>query len=75
MRAGVIVVTGSRSEALARLEVFVGEWVMEARFPGQQRRRLGARLRPHLPPGRLSLLFNLCCPGWLVLPLLSGVSL
>ena len=23
----------------------------------------------------LSLLFNLCCPGWRVLPLLSGVSL
>ena len=22
----------------------------------------------------LSLLFNLCCPGWHVLPLLSGVS-
>ena len=25
-------------------------------------------------PARLSLLFNLCCPGWHVLPLLSGVS-
>jgi transposase len=23
----------------------------------------------------ISLLFNLCCPGWRVLPLLSGVSL
>ena len=31
----MIVVTGSRPEALARLDVFVGEWVMEARFPGQ----------------------------------------
>jgi hypothetical protein len=29
----VIVVTGSKAEALARLDVFVGEWVMEARFP------------------------------------------
>ena len=27
--------TGNRSEALARLDVFVGEWVVEARFPGQ----------------------------------------
>ena len=26
--------TGSRTEALARLDVFVGEWVMAARFPG-----------------------------------------
>jgi hypothetical protein len=32
--SGVIVVTGSRADALARLDVFVGEWVMEARFPG-----------------------------------------
>jgi hypothetical protein len=30
----VIVVTGSRADALARLDIFVGEWVMEARFPG-----------------------------------------
>jgi hypothetical protein len=29
----VIVVTKHRPEALARLGVFVGEWVMEARFP------------------------------------------
>ena len=29
------IVTGNRSEALARLDVFVGEWVVEARFPGQ----------------------------------------
>jgi hypothetical protein len=26
--------TGNRADALARLDVFVGEWVMEARFPG-----------------------------------------
>jgi hypothetical protein len=32
----VIVMTGNRAEALARLNVFVGEWVMEARFPGGQ---------------------------------------
>ena len=35
MRTGVTIVTGNRSEALARLDVFVGEWVVEARFPGQ----------------------------------------
>ena len=29
---------------------------------------------PRLLPVPLSLLFNLCCPGWHVLPLLSGVS-
>ena len=29
----VIVVTGSRAQALARLDVFVGEWVLEDRFP------------------------------------------
>jgi hypothetical protein len=29
---GVIVVTGSRADALARLDVFVGEWRVEARF-------------------------------------------
>ena len=28
--------TGNRADALARLDVFVGEWVMEARFPGDQ---------------------------------------
>lgn len=28
--------TGSRADALAHLDVFVGEWVMEARFPGDQ---------------------------------------
>ena len=26
--------TGNRSQALARLDVFVGEWVLTARFPG-----------------------------------------
>jgi hypothetical protein len=31
-----IVVTEYRSEALARLDVFVGEWVIEARFPAGQ---------------------------------------
>lgn len=29
-------VTGSREEALARLDVFVGEWAVEARFPGDR---------------------------------------
>jgi hypothetical protein len=28
--------TENRTDALARLDVFVGEWVMEARFPGDQ---------------------------------------
>jgi hypothetical protein len=32
----VIVMTGNRSQALARLGVFVGEWVLEASFPGGQ---------------------------------------
>jgi hypothetical protein len=32
----VIVVTGNRADALARLDVFVGEWAVEARFPGGQ---------------------------------------
>jgi hypothetical protein len=36
MRAEAIVVTGTRSDALARLDVFVGEWIVEARFPGPQ---------------------------------------
>jgi hypothetical protein len=30
----VIIVAGNRADALARLDVFVGEWVIEARFPG-----------------------------------------
>jgi hypothetical protein len=28
--------TGNRADALARLDVFVGEWVIEALFPGDQ---------------------------------------
>lgn len=32
----MIVVTDNRAEALARLDVFLGEWVMEARFSGAQ---------------------------------------
>jgi len=35
------VVTVSRKEALARLDVFVGEWVVEARFPGAGPARSG----------------------------------
>ena len=30
----IVVVTQSRADALARLDIFVGEWVVEARFPG-----------------------------------------
>jgi hypothetical protein len=33
MRAEVIIVTENRSQALARLGVFVGEWIVEVRFP------------------------------------------
>jgi hypothetical protein len=32
----VIVMAGNRPDALARLDVFVGEWVIEARFSGDQ---------------------------------------
>jgi hypothetical protein len=32
----VIAMSGNRADALARLEVFVGEWVVEAEFPGGQ---------------------------------------
>jgi hypothetical protein len=32
----VIAVTGTRADTLARLDVFVGEWVLKARFPGDQ---------------------------------------
>jgi hypothetical protein len=32
----VIVVTEDRTDALARLGVFIGDWSMEARFPGHQ---------------------------------------
>lgn len=34
LRAEVIIVTENRPEALARLGVFAGEWVLEARFRG-----------------------------------------
>ena len=37
--------TGSRADALARLDVFAGEWILEARFPGQQQEEGG-------PPAR-----------------------
>jgi hypothetical protein len=33
MRAEVTIVTEHRSRALARLDVFAGEWALEARFP------------------------------------------
>jgi hypothetical protein len=33
---GVTVMSESRADALARLDVFVGEWVLEVRFPGGQ---------------------------------------
>jgi len=38
----VIVMTGNRTEALARLDAFTGEWVMEARFPDGHPARSGA---------------------------------
>jgi len=34
--------TGNRADALARLEVFVGEWVVETRFPGHRPAPSGA---------------------------------
>jgi hypothetical protein len=34
--------TESRSEALARLEVFVGDWIVQANFPGDQPTPAGA---------------------------------
>lgn len=43
MTKEVIVVTGNGSEALARLGVFVGEWVLKASFPGGQQAPSGAR--------------------------------
>jgi len=36
MREEAIIVTEHGSQALARLGVFVGEWVLEVRFPGDQ---------------------------------------
>jgi hypothetical protein len=38
----VIVVTDNRAAALARLGVFVGDWTVEARFPGHQPAPSGA---------------------------------
>jgi hypothetical protein len=38
----VIVVTGNRADALAGLDIFVGQWIMQARFPGDQPPPLGA---------------------------------
>jgi hypothetical protein len=38
----VIVVTEDRTDALARLGVFIGDWSMEARFPGHQLTSAGA---------------------------------
>jgi hypothetical protein len=35
-------VTENRADALARLNVFIGDWAMETRFPGQQPVPLGA---------------------------------
>ena len=34
--------TGTRADALARLDVFIGEWVVEAQFPGRQPAPSGA---------------------------------
>jgi hypothetical protein len=31
-----VIVTGNRADALARLDVFAGEWVLQARCPGGQ---------------------------------------
>jgi hypothetical protein len=35
-------VTDHRADALARLDVFIGDWSIEARFPGHQLTRAGA---------------------------------
>jgi hypothetical protein len=35
-------VTGNRADTLARLDVFVGEWVLEVRFPGDRLAPSGA---------------------------------
>ena len=39
----LIVMTGNGSQALARLGVFVGEWIVEASFPGGRPAPSGAR--------------------------------
>jgi hypothetical protein len=41
----VIVVTETRADALARLDVFVGDWSLEARFPGQEQAPSGVLAR------------------------------
>jgi hypothetical protein len=43
--AEVVDVTDVRSAALERLDVFVGEWTLEARFPGEQPMPAPARTR------------------------------
>jgi hypothetical protein len=48
MRTGVIIVTENRSQALARLDIFVGEWVVEARFPSQPAPSSGAGEGPQV---------------------------
>jgi hypothetical protein len=50
----VIVVNGSRADALAHLDVFVGEWAVEARFPrpaGTARRGRGRTVSADLETG------------------------
>ena len=37
--------TGTRADALARLDVFVGDWSLEARFPGQEQAPSGVLVR------------------------------
>jgi hypothetical protein len=36
MRGKGLLMTGNRADALRRLDIFIGEWVMDARFPGDQ---------------------------------------
>jgi hypothetical protein len=38
----MIVVTENRADVLARLDVFIGDWTMEVRFPGNQPEPSGA---------------------------------
>lgn len=40
--------TGNRADALARLDIFVGEWVMEARFPGDEPPASSSAGDPHV---------------------------
>jgi hypothetical protein len=48
----VIVVTESRADALAPLDVFIGDWSIEARFPGHQPTPSGAAGSGPLARGR-----------------------